>query len=61
MNFSKKLKIFLIDEKIPFEYRDKIPILVDNRGKIIWVIGLRMDNRFKSNTVYTKCFEISIY
>ncbi|MEK6647157.1 MAG: tRNA lysidine(34) synthetase TilS [Candidatus Firestonebacteria bacterium] len=61
MNFSKKLKIFLIDEKIPFEYRDKIPILVDNRGKIIWVIGLRMDNRFKVTRYTQNALEISIY
>lgn len=48
---SKKLKDFFIDEKIPRTTRDRIPI-VECNGEILWVCGMRIDNKFKvtSNT-----------
>ncbi len=45
---SKKLKDFFIDEKIPREKRKTIPILAGNK-EIVWVVGLRVDERFKVN------------
>ncbi|MFW6381630.1 MAG: tRNA lysidine(34) synthetase TilS [Bacillota bacterium] len=47
MRGSKKLKDFFIDEKIPVYKRDKIPLVTDNRGNIIWIAGMRLDDRFK--------------
>ncbi len=44
MEHPKKIKDFFIDEKIPKFDRDKILIFCD-REKIIWVAGLRIDNR----------------
>lgn len=44
---SKKLKDFFIDLKIPSEARDRVPIVVSASGEIIWVVGLRLDERFK--------------
>jgi len=35
-----------VDEKIPFEFRDRIPV-VESLGKIIWVAGVRIDDRAK--------------
>lgn len=51
MKGSKKLKDFFIDEKVPREERDSIPIIEDN-GKIIWVVGHRISEEYKvsSNT-----------
>jgi len=46
MSGTKKLKDFLIDEKIPRAMRDSVPILTD-RDNILWVVGYRMDDRFK--------------
>jgi tRNA(Ile)-lysidine synthase len=46
MKGTKKLQDFFIDEKIPFEEREKIP-LVESGGKIIWVGGWRLDERAK--------------
>ncbi len=46
MKGSKKLQDFFVDEKIPIEERDSIPI-VESGGKIIWVGGLRIDDRVK--------------
>ncbi len=42
----KKLKDFFIDEKIPKRKRNQIPI-VEAGGNIIWVGGMRIDDRFK--------------
>ncbi|MBS3740378.1 tRNA lysidine(34) synthetase TilS [Candidatus Bipolaricaulota bacterium] len=46
MRGEKKLKDFFIDEKVPFEERDKVPIVCDKEG-IIWVVGHRIDERYK--------------
>ncbi|TES91421.1 MAG: tRNA lysidine(34) synthetase TilS [Candidatus Cloacimonadota bacterium] len=40
MNQEKKVKNFLIDEKIPFWERDEIPLISDANG-ILWIVGLR--------------------
>ncbi|ACB83678.1 tRNA lysidine(34) synthetase TilS [Natranaerobius thermophilus] len=47
MNSPKKLKDFFIDEKVPRNYRDKIPLLVSGRGEILWVIGYRINEQYK--------------
>lgn len=46
MHGSKKLKDFFIDEKIPRDQRDSIPIIEDN-GKIIWIVGHRISEEYK--------------
>lgn len=46
MNGFKKLKDFFIDQKIPRQKRDQIPIIHDEE-KIIWVYGYRQDDRTK--------------
>ncbi|MBI5182257.1 MAG: tRNA lysidine(34) synthetase TilS [Nitrospirae bacterium] len=48
MKGRKKLKEFLIDHKIPRADRDKIPILINKNNDILWIMGLRMDERFKA-------------
>ncbi|MDQ7947443.1 MAG: tRNA lysidine(34) synthetase TilS [Pedobacter sp.] len=50
MKNHKKLSDFLIGIKIPLPQKDQIPILVNGNGEIIWVVGLRQDNRYKVNT-----------
>lgn len=44
---SKKLKDFFIDLKLPPDERDRVPIVVSADGEIIWVVGFRLDERFK--------------
>lgn len=46
MNEPKKIKNFFIDSKVPRFRRKKIPIFMSG-GKIMWVGGLRIDERFK--------------
>ena len=46
MQGRKKISDLLIDMKMPLPEKDNIYILEMN-GKIIWIIGLRIDDRFK--------------
>lgn len=46
MNKKKKLSDFLIDTKVPLNLKDRIWLLTSN-SSIVWIIGHRIDNRFK--------------
>lgn len=46
MKGKKKLSDFMIDEKIPVNLKRKISVLLSRRD-IVWVVGHRMDERFK--------------
>jgi tRNA(Ile)-lysidine synthase len=46
MDRAKKLHDFLIDEKVPRRERDRLPLIATRDG-IVWVVGYRMDDRFK--------------
>lgn len=41
MKTEKKLQDFLVDEKVPRLWRDRVPLLVQTRG-IVWVVGYRI-------------------
>ncbi len=62
MKSLKKVKDFFIDNKIPKSHRDLIPILVDSEDKIIWIVGMRLDDRVKisSNTKKVLCVKTKI-
>jgi tRNA(Ile)-lysidine synthase len=61
MKNYKKLSDFLIDFKVPLPQKDKIPLLINGNGEIIWVAGLRQDNRYKVSATTKKVviFELS--
>ncbi len=42
----KKLQDFFVDEKVPRDVRDSVPIIVSG-DDIVWVVGYRLDDRFK--------------
>lgn len=42
----KKLQDYFVDEKVPRDERDRIPLVTSN-GEIIWVVGYRGDERYK--------------
>ena len=46
MKGSKKLKDFFIDNKIPREIRNNVPLVLDG-DKIIWVVGYRKTNDYQ--------------
>ncbi|ASN03722.1 tRNA lysidine(34) synthetase TilS [Virgibacillus necropolis] len=41
LNGSKKIKDIFIDEKIPARFRDTWPIVTDNNGEVLWLVGLK--------------------
>ena len=41
LGFEKKLQDFFVDQKVSREWRDRVPLLVSERG-IAWVVGYRM-------------------
>jgi tRNA(Ile)-lysidine synthase len=42
-----KLKEFFIDQRIPREFRNRVPIVVDKGGRIVWVVGYRISDDVK--------------
>jgi tRNA(Ile)-lysidine synthase len=47
MRNYKKLSDFFIDQKIPLPQKGSIPILINGNGDVVWIAGLRQDNRYK--------------
>ncbi len=47
MKNFKKLSDFFIDQKIPLHIKESVPLLVNGNGEIIWIAGMRQDNRYK--------------
>lgn len=43
----KKLSDFFINQKIALPLKTKIPIVVNGNGDMIWIVGLRQDDRYK--------------
>lgn len=63
MKKEKKLKDFLIDERVPFYDRGSLPLLCDQDG-IIWVVGVRLSERVRitpetKNALFMRVEELS--
>lgn len=56
---SKKLQDFFTDRKIARHQREKIPLLVAPEG-ILWVVGMRQDERFVVSRGTTSCLVVSV-
>lgn len=53
---KKKLSDFFVDRKISLNHKKKIGILVNDKDDILWVAGLRIDERYKINSNTKKVF-----
>lgn len=60
MKGRKKISDFLIDLKIPIYEKRKILVL-ESEGKIVWVCGLRLDDRFKITDSTSKILKIEFH
>lgn len=47
MRGRQKLSDFFIHQKVDRFTKERIPILVNSNGEIIWVVNYRLDNRYK--------------
>lgn len=47
MRQPKKVSDYFIDEKVPIHLKATTPILVNGNGDIVWIVGMRQDNRYK--------------
>ena len=59
MTGFKKVSDFFIDQKIPIHEKENIWILCSGK-KIIWIMGQRIDNRFKITSKTTNVLKIEI-
>ena len=57
---SKKLQDFFTDRKVARHTRGKVPLLVAPEG-ILWVVGMRQDERFVVHDGTTRCLVVSVH
>lgn len=57
MHDFKKLQDFFVDEHLPREHRDRVPLLVCGDA-IVWVVGMRIDERFKLTPSTTRALRL---
>lgn len=58
MTGFKKLSDFFIDEKIPVHHKENTWLLCSGE-KIVWVVGMRIDNRFKIDEKTARVLKIT--
>lgn len=59
MGHQKKISDFLIDHKVPLNFKGEIQLL-ESEEEVAWVIGYRIDDRFKVTGETRKVLEISV-
>ena len=61
MGFGKKKKLqdFFVDEKVPRDERDSVPIIVSGKD-VVWVAGYRPDERYRATEKTTKFLRLDI-
>ncbi|MGM0438432.1 MAG: tRNA lysidine(34) synthetase TilS [Bacillota bacterium] len=60
LNGSKKIKDYFIDKKIKKSKRDKIPLVVDKNGLIIWIVGYHINEKVKITKKTNNILKLSL-
>jgi len=47
LNGRKKLQDYFVDRKVARQRRDEVPLVVDDRDRIVWVAGFDIDEAFR--------------
>ena len=50
----KKLQDYFVDRKVPRAERDRVPLVVDGRDRIVWVAGHGIDEEFRVGGEYAR-------
>lgn len=58
MTGKKKVSDFMIDSKIPVTLKEKV-LVMESAGEIIWVVGLRIDDRYKVTSSTSRMLKIT--
>ncbi len=59
LGHRKKLSDFLIDEKVPLTQKHSVTV-VESAGEIVWVVGFRVDDRFKVTSRTTSVIRMQL-
>jgi tRNA(Ile)-lysidine synthase len=59
MGRDVRLKSFLINQRIPREERDRLPLLCDQE-KVVWVVGVRLSEHVKVNRSTTHVLRMRV-
>ena len=59
LGHRKKLSDLFVDMKLPVADKD-VATVVESGGEIIWIAGLRIDDRFKITDATTNCISLNI-
>ncbi|MFQ6130714.1 MAG: tRNA lysidine(34) synthetase TilS [Armatimonadota bacterium] len=60
MSGEKKLQDFFVDAKVPRRGRARVPLVAQPNGRILWVVGHRIDERAKIGENTTSVLRLSV-
>ncbi|MGE5550007.1 MAG: tRNA lysidine(34) synthetase TilS [Bacteroidota bacterium] len=58
---AKKIKEVMIEAGVPRESRDAVPLVVDARERVVWLAGLRLDDRFRVTGKTKRVLHLSLH